>query len=303
MITEEQLKIRKKGIGGSDAAKVCGMSKFGTPFDVWNSKVNDVDQVSNKSMKFGSEMEPYIIKKYEEITGNTVKIDNQTLFCKKNKFMLANIDGIVTDKNIIVEAKTSHIRSEWGEDNTCDVPIDYLCQIAHYCAVYNAPEAHIIVMFNGSKYGLYKYIRNQNLENAIINKEKSFWEENIIKNVSPPVTSLKSAKIMYSKASDDKVVSICDDETFKNFQDLKYIYDLRKKLDSDEEKIKTDIFLKMGVSSEIHNNIGDKLATWNNIESNRFDLESFKKDNIDLYNQYLKKSLSRRFVPNFKHIL
>ncbi|MCM1277019.1 MAG: YqaJ viral recombinase family protein, partial [Lachnospiraceae bacterium] len=37
---EEWLEFRKKGVGGSDAAVVCGISKYKSPVELWMEKTN-----------------------------------------------------------------------------------------------------------------------------------------------------------------------------------------------------------------------------------------------------------------------
>lgn len=297
MITEEQKKIRKQGIGGSDAAKVCGQSKWGTPLTVFNEKINDKQTKETEAMRIGSALEPMIIKKYEELTGNNVKTGLDILFNKNNKFMLANIDGIVSDKNIIVEAKTAKNKKGWGTPGTCDVPVDYLFQVAHYCSVYEISEAHIIVFFkDSSKYDIFKYYRNDNFENAIIKKEKNFWENHVLKNLPPPATKIKDVRIKYD-LSEEKT-SFADDETITKYNKLLDILKSKKQIEEQEESLKIDIMLKMGVSSELKDNFGNKLISWKNIENNRFDVSKFKIENPDIYNQYVQKQSMRRFLIN-----
>ena len=43
----EWLKLRQIGIGGSDVAALLGLSKWRTPLDVYNSKVEEPVEVDN----------------------------------------------------------------------------------------------------------------------------------------------------------------------------------------------------------------------------------------------------------------
>ena len=61
MNREEWLALRKKGIGGSDAAAVCGMSRYKGPLDVYLDKTNPViEENDNEPMLFGRLFEPIL---------------------------------------------------------------------------------------------------------------------------------------------------------------------------------------------------------------------------------------------------
>lgn len=302
MLTKEELKIRQSGIGGSDAAKVCNVSHYANAFDVYQQKLGLASpQEMTDAMKVGVAMEPVILDKYEEITGNRVKRDFAPMFSRKHSFMLATLDGMVTDKNIIVEAKTARNRREWGTTGTCDIPIDYLFQVAHYCAVYNVPQAHIITYFKFQQtYDLFIYDRNERLEEALIQKEKAFWENHIIARVPPAITSLKQARTVFDFANDD-VTAVAVEEIEEKLRHYRRIEERKKQLMQKQEELKIDLMLAMGVASKLVDEFGVNLATWKNVESNRFDSASFKKDHPDLFKQYTTKQHTRRFLPNYKY--
>ncbi len=299
MLTPEQLELRKKGIGGSDAAKVAGLSRWGTPFEVYQDKLNLAEaRETTEAMKIGSALEPIILDKYESLTGHHVKRDNETIFNKKNKFMLATVDGLVTDKNIIVEAKTAKNSNGWGEARTCDIPVDYLCQVAHYCAVLDVPTAHIIVFFKfNESYELYKYDRNENLETALVKKECHFWNNHIVPQIPPAITKVSQAKVAYKFA--EEVTAFADNETKKKFGKLRSLINKKKELEALEDELKTDLMLTMGVASELKDGEGNKLISWKNVTSERFDTTQFKQSNPDLYRQFVKEQTIRRFLPNY----
>lgn len=301
MITKEQEELRRLGIGGSDAAGVAGLSKWHTPLDIYNKKMGlKPEQKETEAMKIGAALESVILDKYEELTGNIVERDLPTVFMPKHDFILANVDGFVRDKNIVVEAKTARNKDGWGAPGSCDIPIDYLCQVAHYCAVFNAPEAHIIVLFKFNEtYEIYKYKRNENLEQALLKKEQQFWENYILKNTPPPVTTIKHARMAFNSAQQAKAYA--DDEAKQKFSELLKVIEQKKKLQEIEEQIKLDLMLKMGVSNELVDEAGQKLVSWKNVSSQRFNSVLLKKSNPDLYSQYCATQTTRTFLPNYKY--
>ena len=61
MSREEWLKLRKKTIGGSDAAAVVGLSKWASPYSVWADKTGKVpDKEDSEAMRQGRDLEEYV---------------------------------------------------------------------------------------------------------------------------------------------------------------------------------------------------------------------------------------------------
>ena len=180
MLTKEQLEERKKGIGGSDAAKAIGKSKWGGPYDVYADKLGLSPPVeSNVAMEMGSALEEMVIKEYEKHTGKIVtrfKDKKKPFKSKDNPFMLANLDGLTKNGKVVVEAKTASSRDGWGSEGTNVMPTDYLIQAMHYCEVMNAERTDVIVLFiNEKKYGYYQYIRDDKWEKQMVKSEGNLW--------------------------------------------------------------------------------------------------------------------------------
>jgi predicted phage-related endonuclease len=215
--------------------------------------------------------------------------------------MFANLDGISKEKNIVVDAKTARNKDEWGREFTSEMPTDYIYQMAHYCAVMNAPEAHVIVFFkNNEKYGIYKYMRNEDFETAIIKKEKEFWEEFVLKNKVPPMRKIQEVKENFAYAEED--IAIADTEAKKKFKRLLEIEKQKKSLSAMEEALKLDLMLEIGIKKELQDEYGNKLITWGNVTAKRLDSTKLKNKKPEIYNEFLVEQSYRRFSPNYKYM-
>lgn len=70
MSHEEWLKIRKSGIGGSDAGAICGLNPYSSPMAVYQDKVSEeLTETDNESMRQGRDLEEYVAKRFTEETG------------------------------------------------------------------------------------------------------------------------------------------------------------------------------------------------------------------------------------------
>ncbi len=95
---EDWLQHRRSGIGGSDAAKVLGISDYGNAASVYLDKKGDMEPVKETfRLWFGREAEPIIAKRFELETG--FKVERYPWMCQSTEYpwMLADLDYIGTD--------------------------------------------------------------------------------------------------------------------------------------------------------------------------------------------------------------
>ena len=78
MDRNEWLKIRKTGLGGSDAGAVCGLNPHVSPMAVYRDKVSDeTDMGDNEAMRQGRDLEEYVAQRFTEETGLKVRRSNK----------------------------------------------------------------------------------------------------------------------------------------------------------------------------------------------------------------------------------
>lgn len=165
-VTEEEwLQMRTEGIGGSDAAKVLGISPWGTKYDLWHDKVgiNPLNDDKNSMiLDAGHRLENFVAQLYgylQNANANGEENEKVKVFEKKimyrhpqYQFMQGDIDRFVEKdgKVSILEIKTTsdNNKSEWFSDSGKPIiPKHYECQVRHYMAVTNIDEADICCLF------------------------------------------------------------------------------------------------------------------------------------------------------------
>jgi putative phage-type endonuclease len=109
---EEWLKWRAKGIGGSDASVVCGLNRYKSPVELWMEKTGQIEpKAAGEAAHWGTMLEPLIRNEFTERTGLQIKQEHAILQHSEYPFMLANLDGIVSDPlngDCVFEAKTAN---------------------------------------------------------------------------------------------------------------------------------------------------------------------------------------------------
>lgn len=315
---EEFLKERQQGIGGSDVAAILGLSKWKTPLQVWQDKINPIVIDENKeinNMMIGSMLESTVLDLYEykmnsqlDIKPVTVihsdKMENQGFFkSKKYPWLLAHLDGLATSADIyrVVEAKTTGFYSnEWGDQGTDQIPVQYKLQVALYCLVmaelHKVPyiEADIAVLGSTHDFRVYHYDRDLALEEEIITKTHDFWHNFVLTKQAPPATTQDDINNLYRIATKDKII-LADTVTSNATYDLKELKQQIKDLEARKERLENQIKLYMKDSETLIDTDGVKLASWKNQSAIRLDTKRLKEENMALYQTYSKESESRVF--------
>lgn len=324
MLTEAQLKERKTGLGGTDAAAILGLSKFKTPMDVYFDKTSDLMDVKpNEAMQRGIKLEKFVKQAYIKSTGFHVDDVHQTYRHAEHDFMLANLDGWRPDNESIVEFKTAsnYMKHEWGDPGTDEIPRDYLLQVAHYAIVKNVERVDIGVLFGDKQFfdniivlmqdqfsipylvqelsydfRIYTYIKHKDLEDRLIEREHNFWHEHVLKRQMPELKTLQDYQKAFPIGTERKIEATPDIVT-----NLNSFSELKNRYQEEEKKIKLACVDTLKESSYlILNNMDDEkiLASYRNKSRSSFDMENFKKDHPDLYEQYKKTTTYRELKIN-----
>jgi putative phage-type endonuclease len=327
MLTPEQLLLRKTGIGGSDAAAICGLSKYATPLDVYLSKTTDISKEETEAMRRGTILEPFVKYLFERKTGWNVEEVSKTHRSSKHNFMLANLDGYLPSERAIAEFKTAvytkGTKEEWGDEGTDEIPKHYLIQVAHYASVMNADTVHIGVLFGSESlfnsyrkihtlsartqsplswedlddlrcdFKVYVYKWHGDLTRKLINKERSFWFDHVLKNNPPaPQDGNVDDFLKAYPVANNRVVSVSESDIAK-IQRLNEIKKQRKELDTQEETAKADVLNLFGEANVLADENKNPLATWKNKSTTRFDKASFAKAHPSLCDAFSQMSTTR----------
>lgn len=230
------------GIGGSQAAIVLGLSKWGDPATLWAEKrgliepepwVPDVHSLPY----WGNVMEPVLLREYAMDVGMEVvgrwwdgavvrfmpdgtvaryKDDPLAKYLNgvrhpEHPYMIGHIDGLVVEKDretivAVVDAKTSNyfVASDWGDEDTDQVPDDYLCQVTHYQEIFRAilgreVFGHVAMLLGGMTWRKYDIPFHQPLADLLVDAEGQFWASLDDEDGMPPIPRTKEGQALLSR--------------------------------------------------------------------------------------------------------
>ncbi len=290
----EEVQDRKNFIGGIDAPViVLPNPRWKTKYQLWLEKTGRAEpkDISEKpEVEFGDMQEEIIRKKFNKDTGyNVIKPEKKIMHPKYN-FIGAHFDGLGIDENgnqFVFEAKTSRYGKGWENDT---IPPDYQIQVAHYLMVANAPYAFLALLISGCDYHCYKIYRDYELEKIILEKEIDFWENNILKDIPPELTTVED----YNHIERKKTVIEADPETKLIIDKYREIQEAIKKLEEQKEELKLEIIKAMGDNEYLKaDNI---LVRYQKIESSTLDTKKLRAELPHIAERYLRKNNSFRLI-------
>ena len=143
---EEWLEYRRRGIGGSDAAAILGVSPFATARDLYYDKLKVVSYEDGESnwvqKKVGHLLEDLVAEIFHVKTGFEIYQVKKMFYHPVYTYMLADIDYFIrlpNGKTAILEIKTTNYNAKdhWWCDGQEIVPVNYEIQGRHYMCVMN----------------------------------------------------------------------------------------------------------------------------------------------------------------------
>ncbi|MCI9500637.1 MAG: endonuclease [Hungatella sp.] len=296
MSREEWLRLRKNGIGGSDAGAICGLNPYTSAMEVFQDKTTrEVKDMDNEAMRQGRDLEQYVAQRFAEETGFKVRRSNMMYRSKENPFMIADVDRLVVGQDAGLECKTA---SAYNADKWKDgkIPPHYLIQCLHYMAVTGKREWYIAVVILGRDFQYHKIIWDNDLIGKLVAVEKAFWQNHVRAGVMPAPDGSSACEKMiaqYFKMARTKssIPLVGFDEKLERRERL---LEMIGRLEKEQMMIEQEIKCFMGDNERA---FSDKYnVTWGNVESVRLDTKRIKKERPELYRDFATTTNSRKFT-------
>jgi putative phage-type endonuclease len=295
---------RSKYIGGSDIGAILGLSRFKTPLEVWMEKTGkETKKIDSLPLRFGSFAEEFVAREYARATGFELIHDESIYIHPQHSYISAHIDrfvvqGSTSSPTRILECKTANpfSSSDWGEVGSDQVPMSYLCQCVWYMAITGIDKTDLAVLFGNSDFRIYEIARDPALEELVIAKASTFWDEHVLKDIPPPVSNEEDCQTLFSKGDPEKSIE-AKQQTLELTKRLHALNSEIKTCEEELSTIKQTIMSQMG-EAELLTYQGRTLATWKAPKpSFRLDSKRFELEHPDLASSYkLPIQNSRRLV-------
>lgn len=175
MSREAWLKIRRKSIGGSDAAAIIGLNRYQNAFSVWEEKTGRAaEKPLTEAMRLGTFLEEYVAQRFTEETGKRVRRRNAILYNPEYPFAHANIDREIVGEDALLECKTTS-QLNLKQFSGGEYPANYYVQVMHYLAVTGMERGYIAVLIGNKDFRVFQVERDEKEISSLMEAERDFW--------------------------------------------------------------------------------------------------------------------------------
>lgn len=199
MVKGDFIKEEKMGISGSDICDIMGVNKNKNSYDVYLKKISlgdsymkdfsNVEKEMNEATYWDCTIKEMTAKEFSIRSGKKVRKENKQLIDEEYNFIIANIDRRVVGENSILICKTENtfFNGQWSGE---ELPASYLLESQHYMRVSKTNKCYIASLIGGKKFVYKEVLRDENMINMIIQIEKDFWFNNVLKKVPPKIDNI-----------------------------------------------------------------------------------------------------------------
>ena len=289
------LRLRKTGIGGSDAGAICGVNPYSSAMKVFKDKTSDEIEVQdNEAMRIGHDLEDYVAQRFTEATGLKVRKSNYMYRSMEHPFMIADVDRFVIGEDAGLECKTAsaYNADKWADGN---IPLHYIMQCYHYMAVTGKRTWYIAAVILGREFTYRKLEWDDDLIGRLTAIEENFWNNHVVPGIIPPPDGSKACDEVieqyFHTARKGSVIELVgfDEKLRRREEILGFIAELQEEQKQIEQEVKLFMQDNEFASSERF------LVSWKNIDSTKLDTKRIREEKPELYDDYGKVSHSRRF--------
>lgn len=285
------LAARQRGIGGSDAAAIVGMSRWKSPFQLWQEKRGEVEppDISDKEYVYwGHTLEQAVADRFSILTGK--KVRRTGLWADdRHPYLLASPDRLVVGENAGLECKTANgwAAKAWEDD---EIPDAYYVQCQHYMSVMGASRWYIAVLIGGQKLIWKRIERDKNDIAVLRDAECDFWQKvqsGEMPNVdgSQSCTDALNARFSASRSAEIDLPADCE----RTIKQIMQAEESKKELEGVIAENKNRLRELLG-ENEV-GRVGDFQVTWRAGKPRvTFDGKKLKEEMPEVYQKFTKIS-------------
>lgn len=306
--------VRSEYLGSSDAAAILGLSKWKTPLDVWRAKVfpdaveDEAAADRSKILRRGKLMEPVIRQMAIDDYGLTLYATNRRHEDEDYPWMRAEVDFETLDEGGAVvnnecKSVSPFAASQWGDEDTDEVPIEYHAQVQFALMVTGAQveRCDVWALFGSDKLVRYRIYRDEETIAGMRARCVEFWHEHVLAKRAPAPVTLDDVEFLMGRKRGRPVIANPDQvDLVMQYRDAKHQI---KQLEERAEELKLAIVghLLAGAGDDLSeqdaaillDGAGKPLLTWKPQSSSRIDVAALRKARPEVADEFTTISTSR----------
>lgn len=249
VMSESQRQLRRRGIGSSDIAAICGLIPWRSAHDVWLDKRGLAEeQEETLAMLCGKLSEELIAKLYVHQTSASIETQEEaerrgTLVHPKHDWIVATPDRLVhqpADEILEIKWVGWRMAGAWDDTDEEGMPHSVRAQAEWQLEVTDRSVARVPVLLDGSRFRIFTVKRRADIFAGLRAKAERFWFDHVVTGEPPPIDQSAGSKRMleavYGEASEE--LRPATDEAEEIYERLRAAQRTAKSAEAEEELCK-----------------------------------------------------------------
>jgi putative phage-type endonuclease len=205
---------RRKFIGASEIAAICGVDKYKTILDIYNSKLGLVAPFEgNQHTLRGQRLEAIAADYYTELTSRKLRRYTRAYAHKTHSFIQGHIDRIVEGEGTIAEIKCPSVAA-YRKTQREGIPDSWQIQMQVYMGL-SGHKNCVVIVFCADAWDMayFELEFDETIYQAAIEAAQRFWTNHVLTQ-TPPELPANGKKPEFELTKSDGSVTFRDDEPF-----------------------------------------------------------------------------------------
>lgn len=302
---EEWLALRRKFIGGSDIAAICGLNPWKTPLQVWLEKKGRSFDWTSEKAELGHKLEPIIREMYEKKENRKIILPSVIY---SSGIAGASTDGIILLSDIsrldthmddpcetwdgVFEAKHPGWRQAYRWDNN-QTPEEYRCQVVWYMGILGLEWADIAALIGGDDWQTRRIDFDSELFGLMTQRAEQWWRDYIVRDKEPDAEAQDTEVLARLHTPDESLEIELPEDMSLTVLTYCTVDEQIKKLT--EEKERCEVLLKQKMIGASRGVVDGYMVNWKEQTQQRLDTKRLKAEKPEIYKEYVKEIISKPF--------
>lgn len=298
MTHQEWLEARRDGIGGSDAATVCGLNPWQSAFGLWIDKTSPAPEADDagEAATWGTLLEPVVRDEVARREALSILECPFLLAHPERAWQQANIDGLIPgpEGTGIYEGKTAHtfLAGDWDDDQ---IPARYIIQVQHYLSVTGWDWALVACLVGGQRLIIRRLERDDDLIGHLAAIEADFWDA-VVSRTPPAPDGSKATTDVLTHLYDVEpgLIATVDETTVAEILTRRAEAETAEKAAKEaKDTASNELRMLLGDATEAHTADGRCLYTWRPQTTRRVNTKALSEEHPDLVELFTTETESR----------
>ena len=249
--TPEWHEMRRRGVGASEVAAACGLSRWKTRYDLWRQKREGTIWEGNDATRWGQRNEQWILADWADANAAEIASTQSTYRDERWPNVWATLDAVATladGSECVVEAKSTTSRNAAvGDDDTDECPQEWLIQVQVQMLLSGIHQARVACLIDGFQPRQFRITYDEATAIKLVSTAQA-WFTQASECQIPPASWANPTQILERNDlfGSHETIDLRDSAVGDMWDDYEEMGRDIKKIEERREQLKAECILAMG---------------------------------------------------------